>query len=100
MTLLDYEHRFAALRLHAAKGNRSPHKVAMLLAVIDLIAQGELSENRLKFDNTLKQHYQAHFASLASTNSKLNPHHPFFICAVRGSGITSCCQAKEKATTG
>ncbi len=78
MRLLDYEQRFAALRLHAAKGNPSPHKVAMLLAVIDLIAQGELSENRVKFDDTLKQYYQAHFAILASTNSKLNPHHPFF----------------------
>ncbi|MGY4878175.1 DUF3883 domain-containing protein [Vreelandella aquamarina] len=78
MTLLDYEKRFAALRLHAAKGSRSPHKVAMLLAVIDLMANGELSENRVDFDNTLRQRYQTHFDCLASASSKLNPHHPFF----------------------
>ena len=38
MSLLSYEHQFANLKLNSrGGGEKSPHKVAMLLAVVDLM---------------------------------------------------------------
>ncbi|WP_415843600.1 DUF3883 domain-containing protein [Vreelandella rituensis] len=50
----------------------------MLLAVIELIGSGEITQNRIVFDDALKQCYLACFVPLASAANKPNSHHPFF----------------------
>ncbi|MCK9504165.1 MAG: hypothetical protein M0Q95_08275 [Porticoccaceae bacterium] len=66
MSLLDYESRFSSLRLNTrGGGERSPHKVAMLLAIIERIEHGEITANRIEFDDTLRQVFTRQFELLA-----------------------------------
>lgn len=79
MSLLDYENRFSSLRVNTSgSGEKSPHKVAMLLAVIAMIERGKLTENHIPFDERLKAEFSRQFAQLAGPNDRDNPHLPFF----------------------
>lgn len=86
MSLLDYEARFSKLRMNTRGGNeKSPHKVAMLLAVMDLIEHGKITHNRIYFDDQLRDAFSLHFNTLAGSNDRNNPHLPFF--HLRGDGF-------------
>jgi hypothetical protein len=86
MSLLDYEQRFSKLRMNTRGGNeKSPHKVAMLLAVMDLIEREKISHNRIYFDDQLRDAFSHHFNQLAGSNDRNNPHLPFF--HLRGDGF-------------
>jgi hypothetical protein len=76
--LLDYERRFSKLNMNAAGGRKSPHKVAMLLAVIDAIEAGEITGNRIFFSKALRDRFKAHLSQLADDADRNNPHLPFF----------------------
>ncbi|MDX1587799.1 MAG: DUF3883 domain-containing protein [Oleiphilaceae bacterium] len=78
MSLLNYEKRFSRLRVNNAAGQKSPHKVAMLLAVIDLIESGHIPDNRLYFNEALRAQFTQRFNSLAVSGDRNNPHLPFF----------------------
>ncbi|WP_412537543.1 DUF3883 domain-containing protein [Marinobacter sp. MIT932201] len=78
MSLLNYEKRFSMLRLNSGGANKSPHKVAMLQAVMDLIESGEVEHNRLYFDDNLKSHFTKRFQEFASPSDRNNPHLPYF----------------------
>lgn len=79
MGLLEYERKFSQLRLNRSGGGRSsPHKVAMLLAVIDAIAAGEITDNRIYFSQSLRKRFSEHFSRLAGPGDRDNPHLPFF----------------------
>lgn len=78
MSLLDYEKRFATLRVNRGGSNKSPHKVAMLQAVMDRVESGEVTNNRFYFDDDLKGHFTERFQALASLSDRNNPHLPFF----------------------
>jgi hypothetical protein len=78
MSLLDYERRFSTLRVNSGGANKSPHKVAMLQAVMDLVESGEVAINRFYFDDNLKSHFTNRFQALASPSDRNNPHLPFF----------------------
>lgn len=48
MSLLSFERQFSNLKLNTrGGGEKSPHKVAMLLAVIELIAAEVITENKI-----------------------------------------------------
>jgi Protein NO VEIN, C-terminal len=86
MSLLDYERRFSNLKMNVVGGaEKSPHKVAMLLAVIELIEKELITENRIKFDVILKAEFSSQFSRLAGPNDRDNPHLPFF--HLRSSGF-------------
>lgn len=79
MSLLSYEYQFSDLKLNTrGGGEKSPHKVAMLLAVIDLMENSQLSENKIYFDAKLKSCFSDYFEQLAGPNDRNNPHLPFF----------------------
>lgn len=85
MSLLDYEKRFSALRMNNTRGRASPHKVALLLAVIDLIESEKVEANQFFFDGALKDAFTVYFDTLASGSDRNNPHLPFF--HLRGDGF-------------
>lgn len=86
MSLLDYEKRFSQLRMNTRGGNeKSPHKVAMLLAVMDLIEREKITHNRIYFDDQLREAFSQHFNQLAGNNDRNNPHLPYF--HLRGDGF-------------
>ena len=79
MSLLHYEEKFASLRLYSARrGTNSPHKVAMLLAVIDLMEQGKITENKIWFDNQLEEAFKVRLRELKSPDDRYRSHTPFF----------------------
>jgi hypothetical protein len=78
MGLLDYERRFSKLNMNAAGGQKSPHKVAMLLAVIDGIESGEVTANRIYFSGALRTRFKTHLDRFAGDSDRNNPHLPFF----------------------
>lgn len=78
MSLLDYEERFSRLRVNSGGANKSPHKVAMLQAVIDLVESGEVANNRFYFDDSLRSQFTRRFQALASPSDRNNPHLPYF----------------------
>jgi hypothetical protein len=86
VSLLDYESRFSNLKMNShGGGEKSPYKVALLLAVIDLLADDSINENRIHFDNRLKDTFTRHFDNLAEVGDRNNPHLPFF--HLRSSGF-------------
>ena len=86
MSLLSFEHQFSNLKLNTrGGGEKSPHKVAMLLAVIDLIETCQLTNNQIYFDASLKDRFSTYFAQLAGPADRNNPHLPFF--HLRSSGF-------------
>lgn len=49
MSLALYLDRLRRLQVNVARGRASPHKICMLLAVLDLARSGALRENRIDF---------------------------------------------------
>nr|8H0L_A Chain A, SBDHga1 [Hahella ganghwensis]8H0L_B Chain B, SBDHga1 [Hahella ganghwensis] len=78
MSLLEYEAKFSELNPNRRHGNTSPHKIAMLLAVMDLIESGSLQENRIYFDRQLKDAFTKRFNELKSEADRDNPHLPYY----------------------
>jgi predicted restriction endonuclease len=99
VSLLDYEKRFATLRVNRGGANKSPHKVAMLQAVMDLVASGEVTNNRFYFDDDLKRHFTERFQALASPSDRNNPHLPFFHLRSEGFGTTKSDPASKSPMT-
>jgi len=78
MSLLYYESAFSRLNPNKARGNVSPHKIAMLLAVMDLIEAGTLIDNQIEFTEVLTRAFTNRFNELKSDSDRDNPHLPFF----------------------
>lgn len=86
MSLLDFEQKLSKLRMNTREdGEKSPHKVAMLLSVMDLIEKSIIKNNTIYFDENLKNSFSFHFKSVASVKDRDNPHLPFF--HLRSSGF-------------
>lgn len=85
MSLSDYEAKFAEIRINVSGGRASPHKVAMLLAVMDAIREGDIRDNRIFFSESLRRRFKHHLESLAGPRDQNNPHLPFF--HLRGDGF-------------
>lgn len=86
MSLLSFERQFSNLKLNTrGGGEKSPHKVAMLLAVIELIAAEVITENKIFFNEKLKEVFTKNFNALAKESDRNNPHLPFF--HLRSSGF-------------
>jgi len=78
MSLLFYEKQFTQLRLNKRNESVSPHKVAMLLAIISLFEKDKIKNNRIYYDLALNDEFTYHFNQLADSRDRDNPHLPFF----------------------
>ncbi len=78
MSLLQYEKRFSSLNPNRNGGRPSPHKIAMLLTVMDLIERNAISDNHIIFDTILTDAFTIRFNELRSDADRDNPHLPFF----------------------
>ena len=78
MTLQYYESAFSGLNLHTAGTRASPHKVAMLLAVTDLIEDGTLADNRIEYSESLRKAFAARFGELKTEGDSIRPIYPYF----------------------
>ncbi|WP_428773132.1 HNH endonuclease [Vibrio sp.] len=78
MSLEYYLDRFQNLKMNSSGGKKSPHKVCMLMAVMDLIQAGHIVSNQIKFNQVLKERFTHHFDNFAQGNDKNTPENPFF----------------------
>lgn len=78
MTLQAYADRFARIVANTRQGRASPHKICMLLAVLDLAAAGALGQNRIVYAPPLLERYRRFFDAVRAPGDHANPYFPFF----------------------
>lgn len=90
MSLADYQDKFRQLVVNMAGGRASPHKICMLLALLDLARAGALPDNRIYFSPALLERYDRFFAAIRTPTDHPNPYFPFFHLtgSLRGGGAS------------
>ena len=78
MSLASYQNKFRRLNVNVRAGRASPHKICMLLALLDLARSGGLADNRILFAPPLLERYQRFFAAVRTPSDHPNPYFPFF----------------------
>jgi predicted restriction endonuclease len=78
VSLEFYVEKFQNLNMNSAGGKKSPHKVCMLLTVMDLIQAGHLVKNRIEFNQAVKDRFSHYFDSFAQGNDRNTPENPFY----------------------
>ena len=68
-----YQDRFARLVVNVRGGRASPHKICMLLVVLDLAIAGGLRENVLRYAPPLPERYRRYFDAVRSEGNHPNP---------------------------
>ena len=76
--VIEYARRFTLLNVNVAHGRASPHKVCMLLAVLDLARAGALPLNRITYDAPLLERYNRYFNAVKAPGDHPNAYFPFF----------------------
>jgi putative restriction endonuclease len=62
---------------HGADRHERPHKPTMLLAVLDLIATGAATPDRIRWSEELRSRFSVYFALVRSHNDQCTPENPF-----------------------
>lgn len=78
-SLSYYKKAFASLRVAKTKARgTSPHKICMLLAVIDLYDYDPYRPNRIFYDQKLLERFHCYFETVKKPTDHANPYFPFF----------------------
>lgn len=99
MALDYYLERFQNLKMNSAGGKKSPHKVCMLLAVMDLIQAGHIVSNQITFNQVLKDQFTRHFNTFAQDKDKDTPENPYFHLRSEGFWHLSYKDGYDETTT-
>ncbi len=83
MNLATYAEKFRRIKVNVAHGRASPHKICMLLAVLDLTRGGALTQNRIAYAPPLLERYAVYFKAVRGDGDHPNPYFPFFHLAGR-----------------
>jgi predicted restriction endonuclease len=78
MRLTYYVNRLQSLRPDRSSGRAKPHKVCMMFAVMELIEQGHIQDNKIYYDDALKKRFSWHFMRLKQSNDTDSPFLPFY----------------------
>jgi putative restriction endonuclease len=78
MSIAVYAEKFSRLNVNVSRGRASPHKICMLLAVLDLARAGGLLENRIRYEPMLLERYRRFFEAVRTPSDHPNPYFPFF----------------------
>lgn len=78
MTLALYQQKFTRLHVNMSGGKVSPHKICMLLALLDLARSGSLKNNKVEYGPALLERYRNFFDAVRGPSDHPNPYFPFF----------------------
>jgi len=78
VTLASYQEKLSNLVVNVAHGRASPHKICMVLALLDMARAGALVENRIRYDAPLLERYARFFDAVRGPRDHPNPYFPFF----------------------
>ncbi|MCE9615534.1 MAG: HNH endonuclease [Lentisphaerae bacterium] len=76
--LSSYAERFQSLHTDQHEGRPRPHKAVMLLAVLSLADNGQLTENRIFYGPELLELFKRFFAVVRGATDQCTPWNPFF----------------------
>ncbi|MFC1889377.1 HNH endonuclease [Thermodesulfobacteriota bacterium] len=76
--LEKYTTAFTSLNVGRVGDHLRPHKPVLLLAVLDLIESGRISDNRIELSPELLEHFGRYFEVVRATDDKPTPINPFF----------------------
>lgn len=71
--LSKYISSFCSLKTASRNKERAPHKPILLLAVIELINKGDITDNRIFFNTTLIEQFNNIWSILVDKNSRYSP---------------------------
>jgi putative restriction endonuclease len=77
-TDVDFLLALTKLRVNRRQGRFSPHKPALMLAVLDLALADKLAQNRIVPEPALLTRYRAFWEAVAEPGDQPNPFLPFF----------------------
>lgn len=78
MSLAEYADKFRQLNVNQSGGRYSPHKICMLLAVLDMARSGALTENRIEYSPALLERFREYFDAVKAPGDHPKPNYPFF----------------------
>jgi len=78
MSLSTYIDTFSKIRMNASGGHNSPHKACLLLAIMDLVAEERITDNRIFLTDDLTQRFQQVFTPVAKATDKADISQPYF----------------------
>ncbi|WP_448576224.1 hypothetical protein [Thermomicrobium sp.] len=67
-----------SMRRHRKDGRPAPHKLVLLLAVIDSFADGTIRDNRIRLDDRLEMSFRRHFERFGMEGHEARIVYPFF----------------------
>lgn len=76
--LSNFEDLFYDLHTGVVGDHERPHKPIMLLAVIDLIEGGSISDNLIPFSDVLRQRFTHYYEIVKKENDRNTPANPYF----------------------
>lgn len=79
-----YRDKLTSLHVDRSHGHPKPHKVCLLLAIIDLIRKGKVTKNAFTIDDSLKAAFSAQFRKLQKGNDSENILLPFYHLRTEG----------------
>src|SRR5690606_31427379 len=89
--------RHLKVNINARTKRPSPHKICMLLAVIDQAETGVLTENRITYSHDLLSRYLAYFDAVRTEQDHPNPYFPFFHLKSSGFWHLAVIPGREQA---
>tara|TARA_B110000196_G_scaffold244322_1_gene212979 strand:+ start:290 stop:1654 length:1365 start_codon:yes stop_codon:yes gene_type:complete len=78
MSLSPYINAFSKIKMNASGGHNSPHKACLLLAVMDLVAEERITDNRIFLNDELIKQFEQTFTQVAKDIDKSDISQPFF----------------------
>jgi len=73
-----FEAALREMRLGRVRGRKSPHKLLLLLAILDRVDSGEITDNRIYYDPGLTERFRIYFNAVAQEGDWCQPGPPFF----------------------
>jgi len=78
MSLQHYIDAFSTLRMNRSGGAVSPHKVCLLLAVMDLVEKDVIVTNRITLDESLQDAFTRQVDLMRQANDQNTPYLPYY----------------------
>lgn len=79
-----YRDKLTSLHVDRSHGHPKPHKVCLLLAIIDSLRDGTVTKNSFSIDGSLKARFGVHFQKLQKGNDSENILLPFYHLRTEG----------------
>ena len=68
-----YTHLFQNLNVNRQCGQRAPHKVMMLISVLELVGEGSIDSNLIEFSEALERRFKSNWSKYVGESDIFKP---------------------------